>query len=577
MVIYKYNKKGGNYLITFSEYEYVRPNIDEVKDKFNELISRFQKANSFDEQDSILEEIKLIRNEVESMMELVYIRNSINTVDEFYEKEKEFMDEVSPIYQGLISDYYKVLINSKFRSKLEEKWGKQLFKLAEMQIKTFSPDIIEELQVENKLVTEYDKLKASAKIMFEGKERNLSELEPFMQSQDRSMRKKTYEAYSNFFKENEAKFDEIYDKLVKVRHKIAKKLGYKNFVEVGYMRMQRSDYNAEMVSTYREQVLKYIVPVAEKLKKRQAERLGLKELKYYDEPIKFLTGNAVPKGDYKHILNNAKTMYKELSEETNKFFNFMVDHELMDLLSKKGKAGGGYCTYISKYKSPFIFSNFNGTSGDIDVLTHEAGHAFQTYLSRSLEIPEYAFPTSEAAEIHSMSMEFLTWPWMNLFFEEQEQKYKFAHLSEAITFIPYGVTVDEFQHFVYENPEVTPEERKLAWRKIEKKYLPGKDYEDNDFYNRGGFWFKQGHIFQVPFYYIDYTLAQVCAFQFWIKSHENRENAWKDYLALCKEGGSKPFLELLKVANLKNPFEDGCMKKVVEPLEEWLDNNNIQE
>lgn len=564
-------------MITFSEYEYIRPNIDEVKDKFNELISRFQKADFFEEQDSILEEIKLIRNEVESMMELVYIRNSINTVDEFYEKEKEFMDEVSPIYQGLISDYYKVLINSKFRSKLEEKWGKQLFKLAEMQIKTFSPEIIEDLQVENKLVTEYDKLKASAKIMFEGKERNLSELEPFMQSEDRSMRKKTYEAYSNFFKENEEKFDDIYDKLVKVRHKIAKKLGYKNFVEVGYMRMQRSDYNAEMVSTYREQVLKYIVPVAEKLKKRQAERLGLKELKYYDEPIKFLTGNAVPKGDYKHILNNAKSMYKELSEETNEFFNFMLDHELMDLLSKKGKAGGGYCTYISKYKSPFIFSNFNGTSGDIDVLTHEAGHAFQTYLSRSLEIPEYAFPTSEAAEIHSMSMEFLTWPWMNLFFEEQEQKYKFAHLSEAITFIPYGVTVDEFQHFVYENPEATPEERKLAWRKIEKKYLPGKEYEDNDFYNRGGFWFKQGHIFQVPFYYIDYTLAEVCAFQFWIKSHENRENAWKDYLALCKEGGSKPFLELLKVANLKNPFEEGCMKKVVEPLEEWLDNNNIQE
>ncbi|NEZ49724.1 M3 family oligoendopeptidase [Clostridium botulinum] len=563
--------------MTFSEYEYIRPNIDEVKSKFNELISKFEKSDSFQEQDSVLEEIKLIRNEVESMMELVYIRNSINTVDEFYEKEKEFMDEVSPIYQGLISDYYKVLINSKFRSELEEKWGKQLFKLAEMQIKTFSKEIIEDLQVENKLVTEYDKLKASAKIMFEGKERNLSELEPFMQSQNRSMRKKTYEAYSNFFKENEEKFDDIYDKLVKVRHKIAKKLGYKNFIEVGYMRMQRSDYNADMVAKYREQVLKYIVPVAEKLKKRQAERLGLDKLKYYDEPIKFLTGNAVPKGDYKHILNNAKTMYKELSEETNEFFNFMLEHELMDLLSKKGKAGGGYCTYISKYKSPFIFSNFNGTSGDIDVLTHEAGHAFQTYLSRRLEIPEYAFPTSEAAEIHSMSMEFLTWPWMNLFFEEQDLKYKFAHLSEAITFIPYGVTVDEFQHFVYENPEATPEERKLAWRKIEKKYLQGKDYEENDFYNRGGFWFKQGHIFQVPFYYIDYTLAQVCAFQFWIKSHEDRENAWKDYLALCKEGGSKPFLELLKVANLENPFEEGCMKKVVEPLEEWLDNNNIQE
>lgn len=235
---------------------------------------------------------------------------------------------------------------------------------------------------------------------------------------------------------------------------------------------------------------------------------------------------------------------------------------------------GGYCTIIPDYKSPFIFSNFNGTSGDIDVLTHEAGHAFQVYLSRDLELPEYFFPTYEACEIHSMSMEFITWPWMELFFQDEVDKYKFSHLAGAINFIPYGVTVDEFQHYIYENPEATPKERKAKWRAIEKKYLPFRDYEDNEFLDKGGFWFRQGHIFSTPFYYIDYTLAQVCAFQFWIKTMEDRERAWEDYISLCRVGGSKPFLELVRLANLDNPFEDGTIKRVVKPIKEWLDNIN---
>ncbi|WP_373897647.1 M3 family oligoendopeptidase [Haloimpatiens sp. FM7315] len=555
----------------FKDYKYERPDMEKVKEDFKGLIENLKDAKDFSEAEDVFKKINDLRYEVETMAELVGIRNSINTVDEFYEKEKEFMDENMPLYEGVISEYYKALISSKFKEQLAEKYGEQLFRLAKMQLKTFKMEIVEDLQRENKLVTEYDKLKASAKIMFEGEERNLSELEPFMQSKDRAMRKRAYEASTNFYVENEEKFDEIYDELVKVRDKMAKKLGYKNFVELGYLRMMRSDYDAKMVANYRKQVLKYMVPVSEELKKRQAKRLDLNELKYYDEPLKFLTGNAVPKGDSDWIVNNGKTMYKELSPETNEFFNFMIDHELMDLVSKKGKAGGGYCTYIGKYKSPFIFSNFNGTSGDVDVLTHEAGHAFQVYTSRNYEIPEYAFPTSEAAEIHSMSMEFFTWPWMKLFFKEDERKYKFYHLGSALNFVPYGVTVDEFQHFVYENPEATPKERKSAWREIEKKYLPSRDYEDNDFLNRGGFWFKQSHIFQMPFYYIDYTLAQVCALQFWVKANENRKEAWSDYLRLCKEGGSKSFLELLQIANLKNPFEDGCIKSVIDPAKAWLD------
>ncbi|MBE6083133.1 MULTISPECIES: M3 family oligoendopeptidase [Tissierellales] len=555
----------------FKDYKYIRPDMEKIKKDFSSLIEKFNKSVEVEEQNSIIQEINSLRSEVETMSTLVSIRNSIDTTDKFYADEKSFFDEKVPEYQDVVINYYRALVNSKFRKELERKWGTHLFELAEIQLKTFSPEIIEDMVKENKLITEYEKLISSAKIVFEGEERNLSQLQPFMESKDREVRKRAYEAHSNFFKENEEKFDQIYDELVKLRDKMAKKLGYKNFVELGYARMSRTDYNAEMVANYREQVKKYLVPIVAELKERQRKRLGLPSLKYYDEPLEFVTGNATPKGDPDWILKNGKKMFGELSEETKEFFNFMIDRELMDLVSKKGKMSGGYCTYINKYKSPFIFSNFNGTSGDVDVLTHEGGHAFQCYESKDMDVPEYVFPTSEAAEIHSMSMEFLTWPWMNLFFEDEEDKYKFSHLSGAVNFIPYGVTVDEFQHFVYENPEATPRERKSKWREIEKKYLPFRDYEDNDFLNRGGFWFKQSHIFEVPFYYIDYTLAQVCAFQFWIKYREDRNKAWNDYLKLCKAGGSKSFLELVKIGNIRNPFEDGCIKEVVKPIKEWLD------
>ena len=327
-----------------------------------------------------------------------------------------------------------------------------------------------------------------------------------------------------------------------------------------------------MVAGYRKQVLENIVPIHTELRKRQEKRLGVKKLRFYDEAIKFNSGNADPHGSPEWILNNGKTMYKELSKETDEFFTFMTENNLLDLLSKKGKMSGGYCTYIPDYKSPFIFANFNATSHDVDVLTHEAGHAFQVYQSRGYEVPEYLWPTYEACEIHSMSMEFLTWPWMNLFFEEDTEKYKFIHLSEALLFIPYGVTVDEFQHWVYENPEVSPQERREKWLEIEKKYLPTRDYGEVEELKDGIFWFRQGHIFSSPFYYIDYTLAQVCAFQFWIKANENREKAWSEYLNLCKLGGSKPFFELMKSANLKNPFEKGVLAEVVPKIKEYLDS-----
>ena len=558
--------------MNFNDYKYEHLDLEKIKGQFSELIDNFERAENVERQIEAFDKIIKLRNHIETMQTLVSIRHSIDTNDEFYDKENEYMDEISPILFGFTNDFYKALVNSKFKEELIKKYGKLLFDLAENTLKVFSNEIIPDAQEENRLSSKYSKLIASAKIDFDGKELNLSQMVPYTQSKDRNVRIEAAKKVAQFFAENQEEFDNIYDSLVKVRTKMAQKMGYKNYVEFGYKQLSRLEYDAKMVEGYRKQVLENIVPLHTELRKRQEKRLGVEKLRFYDEAIKFNSGNADPHGSPEWILSHGKTMYKELSKETDEFFTFMTENDLLDLLSKKGKMSGGYCTYIPEHKAPFIFANFNGTAHDIDVLTHEAGHAFQVYQSRSFDVPEYLWPTYEACEIHSMSMEFLTWPWMNLFFENDTDKYKFIHLSEALLFIPYGVTVDEFQHWVYENPEVTPQERREKWLEIEKKYLPTRDYGEVEELKNGIFWFRQGHIFSSPFYYIDYTLAQVCAFQFWIKSREDREKAWQDYLNLCKLGGSKSFFELMKSANLKNPFEEGTLAAVIPKIKEYLDS-----
>lgn len=558
----------------FSEYVYIRPDFKEIEKKFNEYCEKFENADTIEDAINIIDEIGKIRSDVSTMINLAQIRHSVNTFDEFYNAEQEYLDEYLPIYSGLENKLSITLFNSKFKDDLIKKYGKHFFNLIEVSLKTFKPEIIEDLQEENKLATEYGKLIASSNIEFDGKSLNLSQLKPYTESLDRETRKKANDASCGWFKEHEQEFDDIYDGLVKVRTRIANKLGYKNYVELGYNRLGRTDYNSEMVAKYRDQIKKYVVPLASSIVAEQSKRINIDNLKNYDLNLFYVDGNPKPVGSVHKLVEKARTMYHEMSKEAGEFFDFMCEHELFDLEAKKGKESGGYCTFIENYQSPFIFANFNGTSGDVDVLTHEAGHAFQVYSSRDAILPEYLWPTYEAAEIHSMSMEFFAHPWMQSFFENDAKKYLYSHVCGTITFLPYGACVDEFQHAIYENPEMTKEERKETWRKIEKQYLPYKIY-DNEILERGTFWFRQGHIFSSPFYYIDYTLAQVCAQQFFIKNLENHDNAWHDYYELCKAGGSKPFTELLKIANLNNPFEEGSLENVMKQIALWLEEHKL--
>jgi M3 family oligoendopeptidase len=557
--------------MTFNEYKYVRPNIEEYKKNMEEQMAFIGENKDLETEIKAINSVFALQDKINTMAELVGIRNSIDTKDEFYDQEQAFFDENSPLIEEINQSFINRLLASDNRKDLEHEFGLFLFEKFEVAQKTFHKDVIPMLQQENKLSTEYSKLIASAEIEFQGKTYNLSQMRPFTQDKNRDVRHQAQLVVSHWFEQEEYEIDRIYDELVKLRTNIAIKLGYENFVQLAYDRMGRTDYNASDVKEYRDQVYEQIVPYVSELVERKAKRLGIDELKSYDLALSFLSGNPTPKGDSSWQVEKAVKMYEEMSPETGEFIHFMISHGLLDLDSKPGKMGGGYCTFIPEYKSPFIFANFNGTSGDVDVLTHEAGHAFQVFQSHR-KIPEYRWPGYEGAEIHSMSMEFLAWPWMHLFFKEDTEKYKFDHLASAITFLPYGVAVDEFQHGVYENPNLSKEERKSLWRSIEEKYLPFKDYDDDVFLQKGTYWYRQGHIFGSPFYYIDYTLAQVVAFQYWIKAQENNHKAFDHYLALCKLGGSKSFVALLNTANLENPFLKGTVERTMKPLKAYLNS-----
>lgn len=556
----------------FSEFCYKRPNYNEIKEQ---MLAKIEQMKTADVELTIklAEELNLLNSEVNSQQIISNIRHSIDTTDTYYNKENDYWNEYAPLYEELITEYYRGVLASPHQERLRKTFPATFFLIAENQLKTFSPSIIELSQMENNLISRYEKILATAEVEFNGEKMPLPKLGPFYQSPDRKIRQAADQVRSRFFASKETELDEIYDQLVKVRTSMAKALGYPDYVAMGYDLMNRFDYDREMVEIYRKEVLSEVVPVTQKLYDRQAKRLGLENLYHYDLPIEFSEGNAVPKGTPEEILTKGVTMYQELSPETGEFMVQMMERDLLDVLSKPGKQSGGYCDFIASYQAPFIFANFNGTSGDIDVLTHEAGHGFQVYQSRWIKQPECVFPTYESCEIHSMSMEFFTWPWMHLFFEEQTAKYHYSHLSDAVEFLPYGVLVDHFQHEVYEHPEMTPQERKTIWRKLEKQYCPERDYSQDSFLESGTYWYRQGHIFASPFYYIDYTLAQVCAFQFWQRAYIDKDpQAWADYMAICEVGGTKTFLEIVQLANLKSPFEEGSLREVMKTIDSYLSN-----
>ena len=551
----------------FKDMPYERIDFNRAEQELKTLISQMQEAKSGEEQFALHQKFYKLNDRVQTQVTICSIRHTMDTTDTFYEEEQKYYDEQVPAYSNLCVAYQKTLYDSPFRSVLEEKIGPVAFKNMEIAMKSVSEEVIPLMQEENTLVTEYEKLLAGAQIDWDGEILNLSLLTPYLKNRDPQVREKACQKLNQFFESISDQLDELYDKLVKNRTQQAKMLGFAAYTPLGYLRMQRNCYGREEVENLRRQVKEVFVPFAESLYEKRRQRLGLEKMSYAQEQVYGPQGNPQPEKAPEEILAAGQKMYEELSAESREFFDFMMENELLDVFGRKTKAVGGYMTYLPDYKSPFIFANFNGTSGDVDVMTHECGHAFQGYLSAQDPIREHADIGMETAEIHSMSMEFFTEPWYRLFFDgEKAGDYTRMHLEDAVMFIPYGCMVDEFQHEIYDHPELTPAQRKEVWKRLEKVYKPHLSYDGLSFFEAGGFWQKQHHIYSFPLYYIDYVIAQLCAFEYKAWMDRDYRAAWESYLKLCRLSASKFHTELLKEAGIASPFQDGVIGKIVQNL-----------
>ena len=561
----------------FSEIPYKRPDLKAMKDSIAADTKALRAAKSYAEAREVFLKHEKESGHRETLATLVSIRSSVNTKDEFYDAERKFWNDAGPELQEYSQMWLEGMLKSPFRADFEKEYGSILFLNAEIEKRSFSPAIVEEMQKENDWNRKYKKLIASAQIPFRGGVYTISQLAPFKTDPDDRVRLEAWKAEGKWYKDHQKDLDEIYDTLVKLRDGMGKKLGYENYLPLGYDRMVRNCYTKEDVEAFRGAVVKYLVPVADSIYRAQAKRLGKEyPMNFADNALTFRSGNARPAGGEKEILAAAKKFYDELSPETSVFFRAMLEGEWMDLLSKEGKEGGGYCTSLYDYKMPFIFANFNGTRDDVETVTHEAGHAFAGWYNRDRIPIDTAWPSLEGCEVHSMSMEFFSWPWAEGFFGKDTKKFLYSHLAGSVTFIPYGTMVDHFQHSVYENPEWTPRQRHAEWKRLLGIYMPWVRLDGEiPFYSEGEGWQRQHHIYTRPFYYIDYCLAQTVALEFWAKIMEDVKSAWKTYMAYTSQGGSVPFTELLKNARLGSPFDPETLAGVCKKAAKWLEDFDL--
>ncbi len=555
----------------FREMPYERPDMKALAKEKEEAAEALLRAGSYAEARRICFEMQEAEQRAETMFSLAYVRNTIDTRDPFYEEEVRVLQEESARMIPAEKKYAQALVSCPFRSDFEAEFGKQLFRELEASLKTMDERIIQDRIREGELTQEYQKATALATISFRGEECNFYGLLKHMESTDREERKEAFSAWAELYERISPQLDAQYDELVRIRDHMARTLGFGSYTEMAYLARGHYDYTQEDTAAFRKQIREIVTPAVAALRERQRERLGVDCLRYYDEALIFPEGNADPEGTTEELVAKAQRMYREMSQETGEFFDFMVRYHLFDLETRPGKRMGGYMTSFPGYQAPFIFSNFNGTSADVDVLTHEAGHAFQGYLAmRSIPVSALTGSTAEINETHSMSMEHFAYPWMELFFGERKEQYLTCHLIGALTVLPYMCVVDEFQHRVYAKPDMTAKERRAVWREIEKAYMPWRDYDGQPFLEEGGFWMQKQHIFLYPFYYLEYALAQMNAFQYYGLMKEARKEAWQRYLTLCRAGGTKGYFELLETGKLLNPFREGTVEKSVRHVIEEL-------
>ncbi len=497
---------------------------------------------------------------------------SQNMADKKLEAAERYLREkISPVVDKPELELAKAFVESKHREAMAKRFGQQLIPIYETALKPMDP-INTKLRIEvGNLSVNYEKLLASAQIKVNGKTLNVYEARALLFSDDASLREKAYRASGDWFIKNHAKLAAVYDQQVKLRHRMGLNLGYKNYIPLAYQIRGRDGYGEKEVAAFRRSVHKHLVPLNKKMFAERAKELGTKTAKPWD--VFYDAGLSVPLGSVPvdKQLQNMQLVFDKLSPVLGAHFKDMRTKGLIDLPSRPNKQTGAYCTSFVDEKKVLVFCNSTGDPDDIRTLSHEMGHAFQFRESQEIETAELWVGTAELAEIYSMGMEFLALPYMDQFFNPSDTK-KFSDYKwvEGLYTICYVCVVDEFQHWVYKNPRATIDQRDKAWTKLYSKYLPAIDFDGLEKYAAVR-WYAQHHIQTMPFYYIDYALAESCAMQLGLMAEQDHAKTLRKYLDMCKIGGTMSFLNALKTNDLRSPFDEELIIELASVIRQKLD------
>ena len=557
--------------LPFNQLVYRRIDLEKLSLEMRRARLRLRLAMNHASAVEAVMEMDQLRRHYQTMKALAAIRHDQHTEDASYAAERDFYDQIDGQVDQQVQQFYATFLNTRHRTALESQFGSLVFRKAENFRTTVKPEVLADLAGENRLATQYGQLMSTLAVPLNGQDLSLAQIEPHLQAADRTERRQAHAALATALHSQSDQLDTIFDQLVQHRRTISRKLGFSSFTDLGYRRMERLDYRREQIDALRQNILRFFVPITTEIRRLQRRRLKLDQLFYFDLPCLYPDGNPALQVAPDGLAAAANQVAAKVSRQDPSFVQELAENGYLDLVARPGKTQGGYCETLFEARLPFILMNASGTPQDAMVLMHECGHAYAALRSfKHTDLLEYHQPTLETCEIHSTALEYLSYPHLDAFFGPAGQEAALLHMTESLLFLPYGCMVDEFQHRIYDEPTLTPADRNQVWLELEHRYQPDLDYDGAPFFSEGRAWQKKEHIFNSPFYYIDYVLAQLTALDIWSTSRKHPDRAWKKYDALCEAGGHGTFLELLQKAGLASPFEPDTIKRLAYAVCDFL-------
>ncbi len=545
---------------------------NDVEPYFEELEKR--RIDSIDDLKKWLKDKSDLYEALEEDLAWRYINTNRYTDNETYKKDYlQYITEILPEEERYDNILDRKLVRSPYFEQLPDDPYRNLKRQTYLKLKVFNEKNLPLLATMRQMEQEFAEITGRLTIHYKGEELTLPQAAVFLQNPDRAVRAEVYEAIARKRQSVQEQLEDLYDNLVSVRTQIAVNAGYDNYRDFKFDELGRTDYTAEDCSRFHKAVKEYVLPLVEEMYERRRNLLGVEKLMPYDLEAE-LPGEVTPKPH--DIVDNTIAVFSELDTSFGQFIRLMNEKGFLDLESRKNKAPGGFNYPLYKTGIPFIFANFAGTFHDLQTMVHEGGHAIHSFLTKDLELVDFKEFPSEVAELASMSMELLSMKYWRLFFDSEEE-YRTARrkqLEGVIKVLPWIAAVDKFQHLVYLNPQFSAGERNRLWHEVITEFTPKNlSYEGWEWY-RDILWQKQLHIFEVPFYYIEYGFAQLGAIGVWKNFTADSVNGIKMYKEALALGYTKSIPEIYETAGTRFDYSDTYIKELMDFVK--TENDTLQ-